>query len=130
MISRKLVREKLQEVKKSKTENKYISDVINSISKVLKKEPMQYRFYGAYWWVVKNEMLLAGIDWIDDHIDKEWFDKLDTGDSASNLMAAWLYSEEKINNLEMPSNLAIMDIKGENVEYNISDIFMEELTVI
>lgn len=126
----KQAKKNLKEVRKTKNDKKYSTDVINTISRILLKDPIRYRYYGAFWWAVKKELIAGNKEWLDDHIDKEWLERTDSGNTATNLMMAWIFSEERMDNMESPSDTSTIELEGESVEYVLHDPFMEQLAQI
>ena len=124
------IKENLAKATSSQTEEQFIAKMTSSISKILKKDPARYRYYGVFWWGVKQALLDADTKWIDDSVDKEWLDKASFGDTASNLIASWMYAEDRMNSMETPSSSSVIEIKGENKEYILSDYFMDGLASV
>ncbi len=76
----------------------------HAIADMLKKNPMQYRSYGPYWWVVKKILLSFGEDYFGSFLDAEWVEKVTYGDPVWDLLAAWSYSEYALDNGLIYSN--------------------------
>ena len=127
IYTKKEVSSCLRDATREQTEDQFVKKATQSISDILENDPIRYRYYGVFWWVVKKILLDSGASWLDDGIDKEWLDKTDFGDTASNLAAAWMISESRMANMETPSNSSMIEIEGENKEYILIDDFMEQL---
>jgi len=103
IYTKKEVSSCLRDATREQTEDQFVKKATQSISDILENDPIRYRYYGAFWWMVKKILLDSGASWLDDGIDKEWLDKTDFGDTASNLAAAWMISESRMANMETPS---------------------------
>jgi hypothetical protein len=101
--------------------------MVDAIAKILRDRPLRYRTYGPYWWVVKRALIDAGVTDFGDHIDLEWFDALNYGDPAYNLLAAWAYEDARFASgqiIENPYHVMIQ-ADGEAIEYACDDEEME-----
>lgn len=87
-----------------KTREEWLEGMAHAIASMLKKNPMQYRSYGPYWWVVKKILLSFGEDHFGSFLDAEWVEKVTYGDPVWDLLAAWSYSEYALDNGLIYSN--------------------------
>lgn len=100
------------------------------IVRVLQKDPLQYRCYGPYWWLVKACLLEQGIARFGTTIDAEWHEKLDYGDPTTNLLAAFAYYSYAFDQgLIRSSGHSVVLEDGEGMEYVLVDEEMEQLAV-
>ena len=60
---------------------------------ILLRNPIQYRGFGPFWWILKKEMLDAGIADFGDSLDAEWVERIDYGDPVLNILSAYAYAE-------------------------------------
>lgn len=112
----------------------WIKKFVISFTKLLKKDPLQYRSYGAFWWIIKKELIELGIKDFGEHIDLEFIEFLDYKDRVYNILASWAYmnSQEEIKTIH--DNVHTMlyfddDIGNEykSMEYILIDEEMEIL---
>lgn len=78
-------------------EDAWKKKIIANIAIILKQNPLQYRSFGPYWWLVKSELIKQGITDFGQDVDAEWFEKADYGNSSTNILAAWAYSDNAID---------------------------------
>ena len=71
----------------------WIAKISISFQNLLRKDPKQYRSYGPFWWLLKKELIGLGIKDFGDHIDLEWLEMTDYGDSMLNILASWTYGD-------------------------------------
>lgn len=107
---------------------KWESKFVVSLIGFLLKNPLRYRGYGPYWWLVKQAVIEHGETRFGDHVDAQMVESLDYGDRAINLIAAFAYSETMFDLGKMTaSNHTIGFMDGESIEYIIADDDMEML---
>ncbi len=101
--------------------------MVDAIAGILRDRPLRYRTYGPYWWVVKRALIDHGVADVGDHIDKEWFEAMDYGDPALNLLAAWAYEDARFASGQMIENPyhVMMQDDGDAIEYACNDEEME-----
>lgn len=73
------------------SEDEWRKRMATGISKVLKRDPLQYRCYGPYWWQVKACLIAQGVTRFGTTLDAEWLEKTDCGDPTTSLLAAYAY---------------------------------------
>jgi hypothetical protein len=105
-----------------------------NIVQLLQKRPLQYRAFGAYWWLLKAELLALSIDVFGDETDAEWVEKINYGLSVTNIVAAFIYYEKRIElGLIFESNhlIELIDSDGDinTKPYVLHDPEMEILAV-
>lgn len=94
-----------------------------------KKDPLRYRAFGPYWWLVKQAMIAHDIQAFGTEIDREWFERLDYGNNELNITAAWLYENDRTDskcNVYDDSHM-LEDGDGEAFEYFICDSDVEAM---
>jgi hypothetical protein len=64
-----------------------------AVAKLLKDKPLRYRNFGAFWWLVKTELIALDLA-VDDYIDAPVFAATTYNDTALNLLAAYAYSSD------------------------------------
>jgi hypothetical protein len=121
------------EATENQTAQQWEQRLIQAIALILRKRPLRYRTYGPYWWVVKRALIDAGVTDFGDHIDQEWFDAVDYGDPAYNLLAAWAYEDTRFSvtgqMIENPYHV-LVDADGEPFEFVAGDEEMEARSVV
>lgn len=92
---------------------------------VMGKNPGFYRAFGPYWWLVKKALVDSGNFTFGEESDAEWIEALDYGDSSLNLLAAYLYYDQRESMGGLLTQEHLLDSDGDAVEYIISDPDME-----
>ena len=100
---------------------------VATLSDFLTKNPLRYRSFGPWWWLVKNELIKSGNFEFGEDTDAEWVEALDYGRIELNLLAAHGYAEwrdEEGAAHEQQHTLELTD--GEMFDYWIDDKDMEQ----
>lgn len=108
-------------------ETKFVSSMVDFLA----KNPLRYRGFGPYWWLVKQAIIEHGETRFGDEVDNEIVEALDYGERAINLIAAHAYSESMFdlgNMTESRHSMATTD--GESVDFIIADDEMELLHAV
>lgn len=99
----------------------WMKAIIPLTAKHLKLNPIQYRNYGPYWWVMKQAMIDAGFAPFGFDIDAEMFEAMADPDTSFSVFRAMLYYDYSTeNDFIGRATHTIMD-NGEDVEYTIYD---------
>lgn len=113
----------------------YLENVHNE----LLENPMRYKSYGMFWWLLKQALIESGVTDFGQALDKEWIDNMTYGDTARNLAVADAYADYAIQNglvyssthpysyLDEESSEKYGDECWEEALYVLSDDDMEEL---
>lgn len=102
-------------IESSLDEDSWRRKIVDNIANILRNNPLQYRSFGPYWWVVKQALLNRGITDFGKDIDAEWFEKTDYGNEGMNILAAWAYSDQAIENgFIYSSDHSVTYLQGEN----------------
>jgi len=111
----------------NQTAAEWETKMLSGIAGILRKQPLRYRTYGPYWWLVKAILIDHGITDFGGHIDQEWFDALDYGDPVYNLLAAWAYEDTRFMPGQMAENPyhALETEDGDSIDYTSGDEEME-----
>ena len=110
----------------NQTEEEWIEKFLSGIKKLLSKSPARYRGYGPYWWLIKKALIEKGEMSFGEHIDAEWFEAVDYGDTAFNLAAAYLYEDMRTDSVNLFDDAHYLsDEAGETVIFISSDEDME-----
>ncbi len=104
--------------------------MLNGYRSILLKNPIQYRGFGPFWWILKKEMLDASITDFGDSLDAEWVERIEYGDSVLNILSAYAYAEyAEAYGLLYSSGHSLMFIGEDDeqsmVEYILADDYME-----
>ena len=114
----------------STPEAAWCEDVLQSFSEILHKNPLQYRCFGPYWWLLKSMLLKNGELDFGASIDREWKEKLDYGSTTVNLLAIYTYYDYAIGHGLMLSQKHVVSYEDEESEvYTLVDKEMEMLTI-
>lgn len=105
---------------------------LGNLSLTLSKNPLQYRSFGAWWWVLKKELVAYGIDNFGTDSDAEWIEKATYSDSVTNIVASFLYHRHQANIgliFEATHQVEYTDNEGDIItkEYHLYDVDMEVL---
>lgn len=97
---------------------------------ILLGNPIQYRGFGPFWWILKKEMLDAGIADFGDSLDAEWVERIDYGDPVLNILSAYAYAEYAEEYGLLYSSGHTVEFIGDddeviNDDYVLADDFME-----
>lgn len=97
---------------------------------ILLGNPIQYRGFGPFWWILKKEMLDAGIADFGDSLDAEWAERIDYGDPVLNILSAYAYAEYAEEYGLLYSSGHTVEFIGDddeviNDDYVLADDFME-----
>jgi hypothetical protein len=114
------------------TVDNWVDIYLKNLKILLSKNPLRYRTYGPYWWLLKKAMVDHDIYTFGTSIDKEWLDRLDYGNEAINIISAHAYEDARVDmgmNVLDSSHL-LEDLDGEPYEYLSDDSEMEIKAVI
>ncbi len=117
---------KLDEVQAS---GDWVPRYLSGLKAVINKNPLRYREYGPYWWLLKKALIDSGDLTFGDEIDREWFDILSYGSVEMNIAAAIAYEESRdagqCNIYDERHTLETEE--GEPYEYVIADSDIESI---
>lgn len=100
---------------------------VATLSDFLTKNPLRYRSFGPWWWLVKNELIKSGFLEFGDDVDAEWVEALDYGRIELNLLAAHGYADWRLEEGAMHEAMHTLELTdGEMLDYLISDTDMEQ----
>ena len=116
------------------TEAEWVKKFISIMQGLLKNDPLRYRSFGPYWWIVKNAMINAGINEFGEAIDAEWLEQSSYDTDYHGLLAALLYSGQMMNNGLIYANQHNIELKDEDgvmdmQVYVLADEDMETLAI-
>lgn len=112
--------ESLQALKAEATDHGHIAEaewrskMANQLAGIISKNPVCYRAYGPYWWILKKELIDNGITMFGETVNADGFDMADYGDATYNLLAAWAYGEYAMDMGLIYSNEHNIDIFTDN----------------
>lgn len=82
---------------KGTTEEEWCNRCVNTLVRILRKDPVAYRQYGPYWWNLKKSVISRQPEAIHgDFIDDLWAERTDYGDEVDNILSAILYAQQFI----------------------------------
>ena len=89
---------------KGTTEEEWCNRCVNTLVRILRKDPVAYRQYGPYWWNLKKSVISRQPEAIHgDFIDDLWAERTDYGDEVDNILSAILYAQQFIEEHIYPS---------------------------
>jgi hypothetical protein len=113
-----------------KTLSQWLPGFLAGLRDFLLKNPLRYRGYGPWWWVVKKALLEQGLEDFGTHLDAETVEAFDTGDAAHNVLAAYAYSDYMFELGKMTDSVHSLDFTdGDSREYIVADEDMETLAL-
>jgi hypothetical protein len=98
---------------------------LESMKKMLRKQPLRYRGYGPYWWLIKKMFIDQGVLDFGEDIDRQWFDSVDYGDDTVNLVAAFAYEDARFATVNIYEGIHTMETDTGTIDYLSSDEDME-----
>ena len=117
-------------------ENEWVKRNCELNAALLRKDPLRYRSFGPYWWVLKEAMRNNGITDFGEFIDKAGCDLCQYDTPFHTLLAAWLYSENAIDMGLIYANEHIVyympedaDQENDTMPYVVADDEMELLAI-
>jgi hypothetical protein len=93
-VDRDIIKSLLAAATAKQTKEEFKDNYLSSIHKIIKKDPLRYRSYGAHWWMLKKMLLDIGNTDFGLDIDENWVDALDTGNDITNLLGTYDYQEK------------------------------------
>ena len=124
--TKEVLAELIDQACENQTEEEWIEKFLSGIKGLLSKSPARYRGYGPYWWLIKKALIDKGEHSFGEHIDAEWFETMDYGDTAFNLAAAYLYEDMRTDSVNLFDDAHYLsDEAGETVIFNSSAEDME-----
>jgi hypothetical protein len=117
----------LQEAMANQTKEVWIEKFLENLRKVLLQNPVQYRTFGPYWWILKKVYIDHGDLIFGEFIDLEWNTAMDYGTPELNIMASFVYEELRTskNMIDDPFHTMESVDGGDSVEFASSDPDME-----
>jgi len=93
-----LTKEEVKEVieVEGATESQITGDLLKSFAKSIKKQPIRYRAFGAYWWLIKRQLIEIDLA-LDEVIDLQTYKSLSYGEPVLDITAAWIYYTQQLD---------------------------------
>jgi len=96
----------------------------------LKRNPLRYRDYGPYWWLVKKAIIDSEFNGFGENIEKATFEQFDYGNNETNLLVGYWYSMLMFEMGNAEKSLHSIDTEdGGAIEYTVADEEMEMLNI-
>lgn len=115
------------EATETQTLTQWKAKFLASLGQFLTANPLRYRSYGPWWWLVKNELIKSGFLEFGDEVDAEWVEALDYGRIELNLLAAHGYADFRLDEGAMHEPLHTLELTdGEMFDYLSDDKDMEQ----
>ena len=116
----------INEASEGKTKAEFVAQYLASVARLIESDPARYRGYGAYWWLLKKELIAGGFNQFGEDLHDYWVDALDYGEPSLNITAAWLYSEQSWGAGSQYSNQhSLVDSEGDSVPVAVEDAEIE-----
>jgi len=97
---------------------------LETLQGYLTANPIFYRAFGPYWWLVKKALVDASFFEFGEVYDADWFEALDYGENGMNLLVAHHYYDEHFG-IGPTEQQHVLDGEGEAVDYWLEDPDME-----
>lgn len=115
-----------QYIAESLAEGKTIQEMVTSFMPVLSKHllsnPIQYRNFGPWWWVIKKRMIDAGYMPFGPEFDAEMVEAMTYPENAEmSVIAGMAYYEGSLENQFVGQATHVIVDNGEDVEYLVYD---------
>lgn len=102
--------------------------VLAELAQTLKKWPGAYRTFGPYWWVVKRQLVDAGLH--AGEVKPDALAAIATGDDDLDLLGALLYHGYNVDQMRLDGVTFSVDTDdGDTIDYVLDDPEAEERTL-
>ncbi|MBE0507503.1 MAG: hypothetical protein IBX50_12430 [Marinospirillum sp.] len=99
---------------------------IRSLAGMLKRSPSMYLSFGPWWWVLKSEMINAGILDFGDETDAEVLEMLSYNNTDMNCAACYVAQSAAFDEYSTHTHdRTVVDLDGEPFVYRLADSTME-----
>ena len=115
----------------AKASGDWVTSYLSGIKALIKKNPLRYRTFGPYWWLIKKALIDRGETTFGAEIDREMFEALDYGSEELNIAAAYAYENERTEgqiNVYDESHM-LEDGDGEPYEYVTGDSEVDSMAL-
>lgn len=128
------IEDDLQELYEEATANQSAEEFVNrtleNVAKTLKRNPLFYRAYGPYWWLLKQMLIERHGQSLfsEGNLDKSMLNQLSFSSPAYGLVAAWQYAEWQF---EMGAQANTQhELETDDGDSTTYELFDEELEVL
>lgn len=116
----------LVESAKQEAGSSFSEKYISKIAELIKEKPDLYLSFGAYWWLIKQEMINANLGGFGLYVDAEVLEMLDYGNTDLNCAACYTAQVQAFNDYSTHAReRAMLGTDGEIFMYSLSDGEME-----
>ena len=77
------------------TESQITDVLLRSFAKSIKEKPIRYRAFGAYWWLIKRQLIELDLA-LDEVIDLQTYKAITYGEPVLDITAAWIYHTSQL----------------------------------
>jgi len=119
----------IDEACKSQSKDEWIEKLLNAIKTVILSNPLRYRGYGPYWWLIKRMMINRNFLEFGEHLDREWIETLDYGSDEFNLAAAFAYEDARFETTNVYGDTHTIVTTTGSIEYFSDDGDIEIMAV-
>lgn len=111
-------------------EKDFIEKTLTNISKVLKKDPRQYRAYGPYWWSIKTMLNQRNVFDFGIEADQTMVTLMSKLSNAEILCAAYATKLSALDEGKLySSEHMLIDTDNNDYQYSLDDLEMEKIIV-
>lgn len=100
------------------------------VKRVLLKDPLRYRSFGPWWWLVKAAFLKREESAFGETIDDTMIDDMTYGDETLDLLAAFAYQDAQVSRGIMHESQHVLDADGDPIKFFSNDEDMEQRAAV
>lgn len=120
------LRQALAMATESQSQAAWLEKAKRNIAALLERKPQEYRTFGAFWWVVKKQLIDAGYIASSATIPAEQYDQVATGSAALDMAGALLFHEHTAGMFDTGNTFTLDSDEGV-IDYVLDDQDMEAL---
>lgn len=103
---------------------------LQGVAAQIGQRPAMYRSFGAYWWLLKRELIASGVRSFGTSVDAETADALDYGDRDLNLAACYVAQMHVLDTATVYGHRHAVELEdGSIVEFTLDDEEVEAIEV-
>jgi len=100
------------------------------VKRVLLKDPLRYRSFGPWWWLVKAAFLKRDEAAFGQTMEDAWTESMTYGDETLDLLAAFAYQDAQIGRGIMREAQHVLDTDDDPIKFFSNDEDMEQRAAV